>query len=185
MSRWYHPTISSSVAPFYYQSFLASGSFPMSWLFTSDGPSIGAFSISPSNEYSKLISFRIEWFDLLAPRDSTGLSRVFSRTRIQKSNNSLAVSLLYDPTLTPIHSYWKAMALFIRTFVVKVTSLLFNTLSRFVIAFLPRSKPVLISWLQSPSIVILEPKKIVCEPWPLSFQIKETTVFLRFPLPKP
>ena len=140
----------------------------MSWLFTSDGPSIGAFSISPSNEYSKLISFRIEWFDLLAPRDSTGLSRVFSRTRTQKSNNSLAVSLLYDPTLTPIHSYWKAMALIIRTFVVKVTSLLFNTLSRFVIAFLPRSKPVLISWLQSPSIVILEPKKIVSEPWPLS-----------------
>ena len=86
MSQWCLPTISSSVAPFssYSQSFLASGSFPVSWLFTSDGQSIGAFSISPSNEYSKLISFRIDWFDLLAPRDSKGLSRVFSRTRIQK-----------------------------------------------------------------------------------------------------
>ena len=86
MSQWCHPTISSSVTYFssYSQSFLSSGSFPMSWVFAPDGQSIGVFSISPSNEYSKLISFRIDWFDLLAPRDSKGLSRVFSRTRVQK-----------------------------------------------------------------------------------------------------
>ena len=67
---------------------------------------------------------------------------------------------LYDPTFTSIHDYWKNHSLNRQTFVSKVTSLLFNMLSRFVIAFLPRSKHLLISWLQSPSAVILEPKKI-------------------------
>ena len=65
------------------------------------------------------------------------------------------LSLLYDTTLTSIHDYWKN-----HSFVGKVMSLLFNTLSRFVIVFLPRNKHLLISWLQSPSAVILEPKKI-------------------------
>ena len=68
LSRWYHPTISSSVVPFSScpQSFPASGSFPVSWHFTSGGQSWSfSFSISPSNEYSGLILFRIDWFDLL------------------------------------------------------------------------------------------------------------------------
>ena len=71
------------------------------------------------------------------------------------------LSIPYDPTLTSVHKYWKkTIALTVWTFVGKVMPLLFNTLSRFVIAFLPRSKRLLISWLQSPSAVILEPPKI-------------------------
>ena len=85
LSRWCHLTNSSSVIPFSscLQFFLASGSFQMSQFFTSGGQSIGSFSfsISPSNEYSGLISFRIDWFDLFAVQ---GLSRVFSNTRVQK-----------------------------------------------------------------------------------------------------
>ena len=72
------------------------------------------------------------------------------------------LSLIYGPTLTSIRDYWEIIALIIWTFVGKVMSLLFNTLSRFVTAFLPRSKRLLISWLQSLSAVILEPRKIVC-----------------------
>ena len=70
------------------------------------------------------------------------------------------LSLFYCPALTSIHDYWKTKALTRQTFVGKVMTLLFNMLSRFVIAFLPRSKHLLISWLQLPSAVILEPKKI-------------------------
>ena len=70
------------------------------------------------------------------------------------------LSFLYSPTLTSIHDYWKNIALNRWTFVGKVRSLLFNILSRLVITFLPRSKCLLISWLQSPSAVILEPPKI-------------------------
>ena len=71
-----------------------------------------------------------------------------------KSINSSAPSLLYGPNLTSVHDCWKIIALIIQTFVGKMMSLLFNMLSRFVIAFLPRSKHLLISWLQSPSAVI-------------------------------
>ena len=71
------------------------------------------------------------------------------------------LSLLYGPALTSVHDYWKTIALNIQTFVGKVMSLIFNMLSRFVIAFLSRSKCLLILWLQSPSVVILEPKKII------------------------
>ena len=70
-------------------------------------------------------------------------------------------SLLYGPTLTFIHDYWKTIALTIQMLVGKVMSLLLNMLSRFVITFLPRSKHLLISWLQSPSVGILETKKII------------------------
>ena len=70
------------------------------------------------------------------------------------------LSFLYGPTLTSIHDHWKTIALTRCTFVDKVMSLLFNMLSRLVITFLPRSKCLLISWLQSPSAVILEPRKI-------------------------
>ena len=77
-----------------------------------------------------------------------------------KSINYSVLSLLHSPTLTSIHDHWKTIALTRWTFVGKVMSLLFNMLSRFVIAFLPRSEHLFISWLQSPSAVILEPKKI-------------------------
>ena len=107
-----------------------------------------SFSISPSNEYSGLISFRMDWFGSpCSPRDS----QESSSTPQFKSINSSALSFLYSPALTSIHR---------RTFIHKVMSLLFNMLSRLVITFLPRSKRLLISWLQLPSAVILEPPKI-------------------------
>ena len=93
-------------------------------------------------------------------------SQEYSPTPPFKSINSSALSLLYGPTLTFIHDYWKNHSFDydydhgLWTFVSKVMSLLFNMLSRLVITFLPRSKPLLISWQQSPSAVILEPKKI-------------------------
>ena len=90
---------------------------------------------------------------------SEGLSRDFSNTTVQ-SINSLVLNFLYGPTLTSIQDYWKTIALTRWTFVGKVMSLISNMLSRLVIAFLPRSKNLLISWLQSPSAVILEPPKI-------------------------
>ena len=91
------------------------------------------------------------------------LSRDFqesSPTPQFKSINSLALNLLYGPILTPIHDYWKNHTLTRQTFVGKVMSLLFNMLSRLFITFLPRSQHLLISQLQSPSTLILEPKKI-------------------------
>ena len=90
---------------------------------------------------------------------SKGISRVLSRPQF-KSINSSVLSFLYSPTLTSIYDYWKSHSLDRQTFVGKVMSLLFNMLSRLVITFPPRSKHLLISWLQSPSAVILEPKKI-------------------------
>ena len=115
-----------------------------------------SFSISPSSEYSELISFRMDWFDLLAVQRALKslLQHQF------KSSNSLAFSLFYGPTLRTIRDYLKNHSLTRWTFVSKVMSLLFNTLSRLAIAFLPRSKCLLISWLRSPSAVILKSKKI-------------------------
>ena len=118
-------------------------------------PKYWSFSVSPSNEYSELISFGIDWFDLIVQ----GTLESFLEPQFE-SINSLVLSLLYGPTLTSVHDYWKTIALSIRTFVSKVMSLLFNVLFRFVIAFLLRSRCLLISWLQSPSIVIFDPKKI-------------------------
>ena len=83
-----------------------------------------------------------------------------SPSRQFKSINSSVLSFFYSPTLTSIHDYWKTIALTIWTFVGKVMPLLFNMLSWFAIVFLPRSKHLLISWLQLPSAVILELKKI-------------------------
>ena len=140
------------------QSFPASGSFPMSWLLASGGQSIGvstSASVLPMNIQ--------DWFPLgltgLISLQSKGLSRAFSSTTVRK-HQFLVFSLLYGPTLTSIQDYWKPIALTIWTFVGRVISLLFNMLSRCVIAFLPKSKCLLILWLQSPSTVILEPKKI-------------------------
>ena len=106
--------------------------------------------------YSGLISFRI---DGLISSLSKGLSRVFSRTTVWK-HQFFSTQLVHSPTLTSIHDYWKTTALTRQTFLSKVMSLLFNMLCRFVIAFLPRSKCLLFSWLQSPPTVILEPRNI-------------------------
>ena len=95
-----------------------------------------SFSISPSNEYSQLISFRIDWFDILAVQQT----EESSPTPYFKSINSSGLSLLYGPAGIPVHDYWKNHSFHQTDFVDKVMSLLFTTLSRFVIAFLPRSK---------------------------------------------
>ena len=116
-----------------------------------------SFSISPSNEYSGLISFRSDWLGLLAVPGT--LKSLFqhhnSKATILRCSAFFIVQLSH-----PYMTTGKIMALTRWTFVGKVTSLLFNMLSRLVIDFLPRSKCLLISWLQSPSAVILEPKKI-------------------------
>ena len=104
-----------------------------------------------------MISFRMDWLDLLGSSRDFG---EFSPTPQFKSINSSVLSLLCGPTLTSIHDYWKNHSFDYMDFVSKVMSLHFNMLSRFVIAFLPRSKCLLLSWLQSPSAVIWEPKKI-------------------------
>ena len=116
-----------------------------------------SFSISPSIEYSGLISFRMDWLDLLAVQGTCkGLLQ----------HHSSKASILWCSAFFVIqlsHLYMttgKTIALTRRTSVGKVMILLFNTLSRFVIAFLPRSKSLLISWLKSPSAVVLDPKKI-------------------------
>ena len=115
-----------------------------------------SFSIRPSNEYSGLISFRIQLFDLLAVQED---SQESSPALKFKSFNYLALSLLYGTTFISVHDYWKTIALTIWIFDGKVMFLLFNMLFRFAIAFFPRSKHLLFSWLQLLSTVILELKK--------------------------
>ena len=117
------------------------------------------FNISPSNEYSGLISFRMDWLDLLAVQGTlkSHLQHHSSKASVLRYSAFLMVQLSHPSTITG-----KTIALTGWTFVDKIMSLLFNRLSRLVIAFLPRSKCLLISWLQSRSTVILEPKKIVC-----------------------
>ena len=116
-----------------------------------------SFNISPSNEYSGLIYFRIDWLDLLAAQET-----LKSLLQLHSSKASvLWCSAFFMVQLShPYMTTGKTMALTRWTFVGKVMSLLFNMLSRLVIVFLPGSKHLLISWLQSPSAVILEPKKI-------------------------
>ena len=115
-------------------------------------------SISPFSEYSGLISFRMDWLDLLAVQGTLKslLQHHSSKASILRRLPFFIVQLSH-----PYMSTGKTVALTRQTFVGKVMSLLFSMLSRLVIAFLPRSKHLLISWLQSPSAVILEPKKIV------------------------
>ena len=132
-------------------------------------PSIRVFS----HEVAKVLEFQLQhqsfqWAprtDLLkdglvgsswSPRDS----QEASPTTQFKSISSSALSFLYSPTLTSIHDYWKTKALTRWTFVSKVMSLLLNMLFMLVVTFLPRSNCLLISWLQSPSAMILEPKKV-------------------------
>ena len=116
-----------------------------------------SFSISPSNEYSGLISFRIYWFKLLAVQGTL-------KSLLQHHSSKAAIlwhSAVFMVQLShPYMTTGKIIALTRQTFVGKVMSLLFNMLSRLVTTLLSRSKCLLISWLQSPSTVILEPKKI-------------------------
>jgi len=141
-SRWCHPAISFSVVPIssYPQSLPASESFPVSQLVA-----WGSFSISPSNEHPGLISFRMDWLDLLAVQGTL-------KSLLQHHSSKASIlrwSPFFTETLTSIHyTTGKTIALTRRTFVGKVMSLLFNILSRLVITFLPRSKRLLISWLQ-------------------------------------
>ena len=116
-----------------------------------------SFSVCPSNEYSGLISFRIDWFDLLAVQGTLEslLQHHSLKASILRRSAFFMVQLSH-----PYMTTGKTIALTRWTFVGKVMSLLLNTLSRFVIDFLPRSKRLLISWLQSSSAVILEPKII-------------------------
>ena len=123
--------------------------FPKVWSFS--------FSISPSNEYSGLISFRMDWLDLLAVQGTLKslLQHHSSKASILQCSASFIVQHSH-----PYMTTGKTIALTRQSFIGKVMSLLFNMLSRLIITFLPRSKRLLVSWLQSPSAVILEAPKI-------------------------
>ena len=116
-----------------------------------------SFSISPSNEYSILISFRIDGFDLLAVQ---GILKSLLQHHSSKASILWHSAFFMVQHSHPYITTGKTIALTIQTFIGKVISLLFNMLSTLIITYLPRSKHLLISWLLSPSAVILEPKKI-------------------------
>ena len=163
LSWWCHPTILSSVVPFSScpQSFPASGSLKISQLFATGAQSIGvstSTSVLPMNTQDWLISFGMDWLDLLAVHGTLKslLQHHSSKASILRCSAFFTVQLSH-----PYMTKGKTIALTRRTFFDKKMSLLFNMLSRLVITFLLRSKHLLISWLQSPSAVILEPRKIV------------------------
>ena len=161
LSRWCHPTISSSsLIPFssYLQSFTASGSFQIESALRIRWPKFCSFSfsINPANEYSGLISFRIDWLDILAVQGT--LKRLFQH-HSSKASIRPRLAFFIVQLSHPYMTTGKTIALTRWTFVDKVMSLLFNMLSMLVITFLPRSKRLLISWLESPSTLILEPTK--------------------------
>jgi len=118
-----------------------------------------SFSINPSNEYSRLISFRMDWLDLLVVQ---GTLESLLQHHSSKASVLLHSAFFIVQLSHPYMTTGKTIALTRWTFVSEVLFLLFNMLSRLVIAFLPRSKCLLNSWLQSPSAVILEPKRVVC-----------------------
>ena len=122
-------------------------------------PKYWSFSISPSSEYWGLISFRMDWLDLLAVQ---GTLKSLLQHHSAKASIIWCSAFFMVQLSHPYMTIGKTKASTIWTFLGKVISLLFNMLLRLVIAFLPRSKCLLISWLQPPSAVILEPKKIVC-----------------------
>ena len=141
------PSIYPSIRVFSDESVLCMR-WPKYWSFS--------FNISPSNEYSGLISFRMDWLDLLAVQGTLKSlpQHHSSKASILRHSAFFKVQLSH-PYMTP----GKTIALTRQTFVDKVISLLFNMLSRLVITFLPRSKHLLTSWLQSPSAVIWSPPK--------------------------
>ena len=163
---WCHPTILSSVIPFScLQSSPVSGSFPMSWLLSSGGQHIGAsasdlpmsdWSDLPVSDYSRLIFFRIDWFDLLAVQGT--LNSLLQHHKLKAS--VLWCSVFFMVQLSHLYMMnGKPIALTIWTFVGKMISLLCNMQSMFVIAFIPRSKFLLILWLQSSSQDFWSPRK--------------------------
>ena len=142
------PLIFLSIRVFSNESVL-SIRWPKYWSFS--------FGISTSNEYSGLISFRMDWLDLLAVQGTLkSLLQYYSSKAVVHWCSAFFMVQLSHPYMTT----GKTIAFTRQSFVGQVMSLLFNMLSRLVIAFLPKSKCLLISWLQSPSTVILEPKKI-------------------------
>ena len=157
-SQWCHPAISSSVVPFSScpQSLPASESFPMSQLFAWGGQSTGVSALASFLPKKSQGWSPAEWTGWISLQ-SKGLTRVFSNTTVQK--HQFFGAQPSSQSNSHIHTE-KTIALTRRTFVGKIMSLLFNMLSRLVITFLARSKRLLISWLQSPSAVILEPQKI-------------------------
>ena len=161
LSWWCHPPLSSSVVPFSscLRSFPASGSFPTNQFFASGGQSTGTLA-----SVSVLLMNIQDWFSLgltdWISLQSKGLSRIFSNITVQKTP-VLQHSAFFMFRLSHLYmTTGKTIVLTIWTFVGKVMSLLFHMLSRLVTVFLPRIKHLLISWLQSPSAVILETKKI-------------------------
>ena len=144
------PPIPPSIRVFSSESTLCM-KWPKYWSFS--------LSISPSKEHPGLISFRMDWLDPLAVQGTIkSLLQHHSSKASILSHSAFFIVQLSHPYMTT----GKTIALTRQTFVVKVMSLLFNMLSMLIITFLPRSKHFLISWLHSPSVVILEPKKIVC-----------------------
>ena len=141
------PSIFPSIRVFSNESALCIR-WPMYWCFS--------FSISPSNEHPGLISFRMDWLDLLAVQETLKslLQHHSSKASVLQRSAFFIIQLSH-----PYMTTRKTIALARWTFVGRVMSLLFNMLSRLVITFLPKSKRLLISWLQSPSAMILEPKK--------------------------
>ena len=144
------PSIFPSIRVFSSQSVLRIR-WPKNWSFS--------FSISPSNEYPGLISFRMDCLDLLAVQ---GTRKSLLQDHSSKASILRCSAFFMVQLSNPYMTTGKTIVLTRQTFVGKVISLLFNMLSRLVIAFLPRIKLLLISQLQAPSSMILEPKKIVC-----------------------
>ena len=158
-----HPLSSPSPPAFYFPSIRVFSNestlrmrWPKDWSFS--------FSIIPSKEHPGLSSFRMDWLDLLAVQGTLKslLQHHSSKPSILRCSAFFTVQLSH-----PYKTTAKTIALIRWTFVGKVMSLLFNMLSRLVTAFLPRSKSLLISWLQSPSAVILEPPQIVSHGFPI------------------
>ena len=143
------PSIFPSIRGFSNESTLCMR-WPKSWSFS--------FSISPSNEHPGLISFSMDWLDLFAVQGTLKslLQHHSSKASVLRRSDFFTVQLSH-----PYMTTGKTIALTRRTFLCKVISLLLSMLSGLVVTFLPKSKRLLISWLQSPSAVILEPKKLV------------------------
>ena len=156
LSWWRHPAISSSVVPFSCPQSLPASVFSNESTLRIRWPKYWScsFGISPSNGHPGLISFRMDWLHLLAVQGTLKslLQHHSSKASILRHSAFFTVQLSH-----PYMTSGKTIALTRRTFVGKVMSLLLNMLSRLVITFFPRSKRLLISWLQSPSAVILEP----------------------------
>ena len=152
LSQWCHPAISSSFVPFLScpQSLPASESFPMSQLFAWGGQSTGVSVLASFLPKKSQGSSPSEWTGWISLQ-SKGLSRVFSNTTVQKHQFFWCSAFFTVQLSHPYMTTGKTIALNRQTFVGKVMSLLLNMLSRLVITFLPRSKRLLISWLQSPS----------------------------------